>query len=175
MACLYRVILLVILSFAGTALAQIPRRIPGRTPPASQPAETAPASRPVEPYSPPAEPVLRQPSGYTGGSQVPRGTPTSDFLPIPDRWRIGVPPESRFSTEPGAFGGGKPGPLEPYKQSVLKGDYPIIGQDIFLNLSATSDTLFEARRLPVPSGTSAKDADSLAFFVGGRQYLVNQN
>jgi len=38
-----------------------------------------------------------------------------------------------------------------------------------------SDTLFEARRLPVPSGVSTKDIDSLAFFGAGRQYLVNQN
>jgi hypothetical protein len=171
---IYGLVLLAAVSFASSVLAQIPRRIPGRTP-ASKPVEPAPASRPVEPYSPPAEPVVRRPSGYVGNAPGPRGTPTSDFLPIPDRWRIGVPPESRFITEPGAWGGTKPGALEPYKQSVLKGDYPIIGQDIFLNLSATSDTLFEARRLPVPSGSSAKNADSLAFFGAGRQYLVNQN
>src|SRR5258706_12132721 len=162
---------------ASPASAQIPRRIPGR-PPASQPAaDTAPAaaSRPVEPYSPPAEPILRRPSGYTGASPLRRGAPTSDFLPIPDRWRIGVPAESRFYSEPGAFGGTRAGPLDPYKQNVLKGDYPIIGQDLFLSLNATSDTLLETRRLPVPSGVSTKDIDSLAFFGAGRQYLLNLN
>lgn len=166
--------LLIALAGGPMALGQIPRRIPGRTP-ASQPAAAAPASRPVEPYSPPARDVTRWPGGYTGGSTISPGVGSSDFLPIPDRWRIGGPVESRFANERGAFGGTEPGALEPYKQNVLKGDYPIIGQDIFLSLSATSDTLFEARRLPVPSGSSAKDADSLAFFGAGRQYLINQN
>jgi len=165
-----------VLLLSDSAWSAIPRRIPGRTPAATtQPAEAAPASRPVEPYSPPAEPILRRPSGYVGSSPISRGAGTSDFLPIPDRWRIGGPPESRFNAEEGAFGGTRTGPLEPYKQNVLKGDYPIIGQDIFLSISAISDTLFETRRLPVPSGVSSKDVDSLAFFGAGRQYLVNQN
>jgi hypothetical protein len=85
-----------------------------------------------------------------------------------------MPAEARFG-EAGAFGGTHSGALEPYKQNVLKGDYPIHGEDLFLVLSATSDTLFEARRLPVPSGTSSKNSDSLDFFGQGRQYLVNQN
>src|SRR4051812_28865498 len=97
---------LLVVFFAGSEVFGIPRRIPGRTS-TSQPAtaEAGPATRPVEPYSPPAEPVLRRPSGYAGESRVMRGTPTSDFLPIPDRWRIGVPPESRFISERGAYGG----------------------------------------------------------------------
>jgi len=168
------------------AHAQIPRRIPrpGGTAATSQPSNTATggdtaaaaaASRPVEPYSPLAEPIRTRPTGYTGASPLNRGAGSTDFLPIPDRWRIGGPPESRFSNEPGAYGNAQAGPFDPYKQNVLKGDYPIIGQDIFLSLSATSDTLFEARRLPVPSGVSTKDIDSLAFFGAGRQYLVNEN
>lgn len=176
-----------VLSGVGLASeAQIPRRIPGRPGAAtSQPATgstaaaaeaPAPIVRPVEPYSPPAEPIERRPSGYTGRSPISKGTPTSDFLPIPDRWRIGVPPETRFTSEPGMFGGtgGRPG-LDAYRQNVLKGDYPILGQDVFLALSATSDTLFEARRLPVPSGVSTKDANALSFFGAGRQALINQN
>lgn len=170
----------VLLVMTNDAVAQIPRRIPGRTP-ASQPATDAttaadtPASRPVEPYSPPAEAPLRRPSGYVGSSPISRGAGSSDFLPLPDRWRIGGPPETRFNSEQGAYGGTGPSLFDPYRQNVLKGDYPIIGQDIFLSISAISDTLFETRRLPVPSGVSTKDADSLAFFGAGRQYLINQN
>jgi hypothetical protein len=177
-------VFVVLLVMTDAAWAQIPRRIPGR-PPASQPATdatgtgaaaaAAPASRPVEEYSPPAEAPLRRTSGYVGSSPLQRGGGSSDFLPLPDRWRIGGPPESRFSSEPGAYGGTRAGPFDPYKQNVLKGDYPIIGQDIFLSISAISDTLFETRRLPVPSGVSTKDVDSLAFFGAGRQYLINQN
>jgi hypothetical protein len=163
-----------VLMVSDAAWSAIPRRIPGK-PAATQPAETAPASRPVEPYSPPAEPVLRRPSGYVGSSAVRSGGGSSDFLPIPDRWRIGGPPETRFSGEQGAFGSSRTGWFEPYKQNVFKGDYPILGQDIFLSISAISDTLLETRRLPVPSGVSSKDVDSLAFFGAGRQYLLNQN
>src|SRR3954470_12608998 len=142
----------VLLLMTNVASAQIPRRIPGRTP-ASQPATDAtaaadaPSSRPVEPYSPPADAPLRRPSGYVGSSPLRSGGGSSDFLPIPDRWRIGGPPETRFNSEVGAYGGTRTGPLDPYKQNVLKGDYPIIGQDIFLSISAISDTLFETRRL----------------------------
>jgi hypothetical protein len=135
-----------------------------------------PATRPAEPESPPAEAIRRRTSGYAGRSPVSKGTPTSDFIPIPDRWRIGVQPEARFTSERGMFGGaGGAGALDSYRQNVLKGDYPIFGQDVFLALSATSDTLLEARRLPVPSGVSTKDSNALAFFGGGRQALVNQN
>src|SRR4051812_40704748 len=104
--------LVLVLFFGGFEALGIPRKIPGRGP-ASQPAtaEAGPATRPAEPFSPPAEPILRQPSGYVGGSRITRGTPTSDFLPIPDRWRIGVPPESRFTTERGAYGGSGNGVL----------------------------------------------------------------
>lgn len=170
------VLLWMFASGGGQTWGQLPRRRPPTQPatqPASKPVEITPA--PVDPYSPLAEPVARRPSGYTGPGLSRTSGGSSDFLPIPDRWRTGMPAESRFTSEAGAFGGTRAGPLEPYKQNVLKGDYPIIGQDIFLVLGATSDTLLEARRLPVPSGTSAKDADSLAFFGGGRQYLVNEN
>ncbi len=40
---------------------------------------------------------------------------------------------------------------DPYNQNVLKGDYPIRGQHTFLNLTAISRTLFEARQLPTPT------------------------
>jgi len=62
--------------------------------------------------------------------------------------------------------------LDPYNQNYLKGDYPIIGQDKFLVVTATSDTLFEARKLPVPSGVSSLKPGSLAFFGVGDQFVI---
>ena len=53
----------------------------------------------------------------------------------------------------------------PYKQSLLKGDAPVIGQDIFLDLTASSETVFEARRVPTPSGISASQPDSTPEFL----------
>ena len=51
----------------------------------------------------------------------------------------------------------------PYEQSTLKGDVPIFGQDIFMNVTAKNFTLTEGRKLPVPSGVSTAAAGSADF------------
>jgi len=108
--------------------------------------------------------------GYAGrgGSQEQQQhqTRTGDFMPLPDRWRIGFPSDYRHSQ--GAI-------YDPYNQNVLKGDYPIIGQDTFLNLTLTSDTLVEARKTPVPSGVSASNPGAFNFFGQGDSTIVTQN
>jgi len=38
--------------------------------------------------------------------------------------------------------------FDPYKPSLLKGDFPIVGEDIFLNLTLIDQVEFEARRVP---------------------------
>ena len=83
----------------------------------------------------------------------------SNFLPIRDRWRIG-------------YVGGL---LNPYSQNLLKGDYPVVGQDIFFNFTGVSDSLFEARKLPTPQGVSREQAGNAEFFGQGRQLFFNQN
>ncbi|NQV23649.1 MAG: hypothetical protein HQ518_04700, partial [Rhodopirellula sp.] len=85
------------------------------------------------------------PRGFTGPSGI---LPTeqqqdSHFVPMPDRWRTGYPRVDRY-------GLGYPYTVDyigteghwwdPYNQNVLKGDYPIIGQHTFLNVTATSQT-----------------------------------
>jgi hypothetical protein len=93
-------------------------------------------------------------------------TPIPDAVPVPDRWWI---PFSYYPLN-------EPGSLEdPYHQNILKGDYPIIGQNIFLNLIGRSDTTFEARRLPTPSNVSTNQARNPDFFGGGEQYFLNQD
>jgi len=64
--------------------------------------------------------------------------------------------------------------LNPYDRNPLKGDYPIFGDDIFVNLTGVSDTLFTYRKLPTPSGVSAADPASIDFFGDGEQLAVNQ-
>ena len=44
---------------------------------------------------------------------------------------------------------------DPYNQSVLKGDYPIRGNETSLSLSAVSTSLIEQRRAPTPSGQNS--------------------
>jgi hypothetical protein len=57
---------------------------------------------------------------------------------------------------------------------VLKGDLPVLekelGEDWFFNMSAVSDTLFEARRLPIPSGAQSTRSPGSNETIGrGRQ------
>ncbi len=96
------------------------------------------------------------PLGFTGPSSVlPREWQTSShFVPIEDRWRIGMPEWDRYGLNhpplddyPYTLGR----KCDPYHQNVLKGDYPIIGQHTFLNISAESLNLFEGRQVPTPT------------------------
>src|SRR5262245_17760291 len=90
----------------------------------------------------------------------------ADFIIIKDRWRIGVPDDPRFR---------KGSIFDPHHQNVLKGDYPIIGNDIFMDLNFASESFFNFRQLPTLSGISANLPGSSEFFGGGRQQLSNQN
>ncbi len=93
-------------------------------------------------------------------------TPIPDAVPVPDRWWI---PFSYYPLN-------EPGSLEdPYHQNILKGDYPIIGQNTFLSLTGRSDTTYEARRLPTPSNVSTSQARNPDFFGGGDQLFLNQD
>jgi hypothetical protein len=89
------------------------------------------------------------------------------FQPFTDRWRV-VPPDYELTEK-------SRGRWDPYNQNILKADFPIIGQDIFLSLAGISDSLVEGRRVPSPSGVSADDAGARAFFGEGDQGQFNQN
>ena len=90
-----------------------------------------------------------------------------DFEPVIDRWRDVKPPPYELYVEGNL--------LDPYNQNVLKGDYPIIGQNTFLVVTAAADNLFEAVRSPVPSGVSTLDPRSQGFFGNGERLFVNEN
>jgi hypothetical protein len=86
----------------------------------------------------------------------PEETAAADFQEFTDRWRI-VPPPYELTVK-------SRGKWDPYNQSRWKGDLPWRGTDLFLNVSAVSDTLAEARQLPTPSGVSADRPGSISFF-----------
>jgi hypothetical protein len=98
------------------------------------------------------------------------------MVPRPDRWRVGFAPWRRYTQGKAETPYETPVPRlwHPYKQSILKGDVPLIGQDIFLNLTASSTTEFEARRLPTPAGVSSARPDSAEFFGRGEQFGIQQ-
>src|SRR5947207_2799361 len=95
--------------------------------------------------------------------------------PEPNRWFIGFGRWKRYadpSTE-------TPYRSElqlwhPYLQSWLKGDAPIYGQDVFLNITAEDFFQFEARKLPTPSGVSTERPTSSEFFgLGDQLFYAN--
>ena len=153
-------------------LAQRPRR---EEPPAeTPPAQPAPPPAPVAPLEQPKEKT----PGFSGSSIMRHPSPVEtspDFVPIPDRWRIGLPNWNRYDrpVKDVPYTTGRW--WDPYNQNILKGDYPIIGQDIFLSLSAISDSLLELRRIPIPSNVSANRPGSDEFFGKGDQLFFNQN
>ena len=87
-------------------------------------------------------PVNQQLMGYPANS-----------VPAPNRWHIGFTPWRRYTDGSIEQPYETPQPLlwHPYKQSILKGDVPVIGQDIFLNLTATADTFRNCAESPRPA------------------------
>jgi hypothetical protein len=148
---------------------------PEPAPQPGAPAAPAPGAAPAAPLQTPMDPPL----GFVGQSGVPHvSQSTSDFLPLPDRWRLGFPRWDRYgrSGEATVDSPHVEGRWwDPYNLNVLKGDYPIIGQQIFFSLTAISDTLVEARKLPTPAGITTARSGTNPFFGEGEQTFVNQN
>lgn len=103
---------------------------------------------PVIPVSATPDPAL----GFAGPSRVrSRSGSNDEYDTVEDRWRIGLPPWDRSDKghPPGfdyPFAAGRW--FDPYTQHVLKGDYPVLGQNTFLNLSGSATWLFEGRSIP---------------------------
>lgn len=121
------------------------------------------------------------PNGFTGRSSIiPEETPSADFVPIADRWRIGFPVYDRYDRghavpddyiyEQGHW-------WDPYQQNVLKGDYPIAGQHTFVNITAASIFLLDARQTPVATGPFESTAEPMKedFFGSPNQAFMLHN
>lgn len=165
------VVCAVVLAFSGTVVAEEPKVSPQQAestkleptkldPTELQPTELQPSkefSRQFPDRKPPNFP------GYIYESVPPIENSASEFVPVPDRWRM--------------FYAGKW--YDPYNQNVLKGDIPAFGkpgEEWFTELSIISDTLYEVRRLPVPVGfASTKRPGSNNVFGDGDQWAFVQN
>jgi hypothetical protein len=110
-----------------------------------------PAEVPARAVFYPATPI-DPPLGYAGPSGVmPTVAAVRDFLPMEDRWRLGFPSWDRYGNGhppvddyPYALGRRR----DPFNLNVLKGDYPVVGQHTFLDLSASSFSIAEGRSIP---------------------------
>jgi hypothetical protein len=104
--------------------------------------------------------------------------PAADvFAPVPDRWALQQPEYKRYDSQ-GEYIYSRPRWYDPFNRNKLKGDEPIwparFGQQAFLNLTATLDTTFDARRVPSPSNVSSANPGSDEFFGRGEQEFVDQ-
>jgi hypothetical protein len=155
---------------SGRLRQRAPRR-PGQRPPAQGPV-TGTSSGRVQEVRPRDEVVPRggawQARRWQGKEQ---GLPPVDYSsldqlpPVPDRWRI-------------VDSLGYPKNLwDPYSgNNVLKADRPAFGKNWFFNLGVTSDTVVNARHIPVPVGTATTTrANSLDTLGNGDQLLFSEN
>lgn len=104
--------------------------------------------------------------------------PASDiYNVVPNRWALEQPDYRRYSQK-GEYIYTRSRLYDPFNRNRLKGDQPIwpehLGQQVFLNLTASSETLFDGRRVPSPSNVSAARPGSEDFFGKGEQAFVDQ-
>ena len=104
--------------------------------------------------------------------------PVADiYNAVPNRWALN-PPDYRRYAQKGEYLYTKPHWYDPFNRNRFKGDEPIwpevFGQQIFLNLTASSETFFDGRRVPSPSGVSAAQPGSSGFFGRGEQAFFDQ-
>lgn len=104
--------------------------------------------------------------------------PAADvFATVPDRWALQQPEYRRYAPS-GEYLYTRSRWFDPFNRNRLKGDQPIwpekLGQQVFLNLTASSETSFDGRRVPSPSNVSAANPGSATFFGRGEQAFVDQ-
>ena len=91
--------------------------------------------------------------------------PSPGTEPIDSRWTLPLPPY-KLNVKGHWW--------DPYDQNVLKGDFPIYGDDVFLRLTGISKTDLEGRSAPTPSGVSADEPHSFDFFGRHNALIFDQ-
>jgi hypothetical protein len=98
------------------------------------------------------------PESEPGPAPPPLPALPSDYIPVPDRWRLmeGLGVHEHW--------------WDPYNQNTYKADRPIFGDDWFVNFAAISDSIIEPRRLPTPVGLAlTRENGTLDSFGEGAQ------
>ncbi len=96
----------------------------------------------------------------------PAADTTRHFQPVVDRWQGVQPPPYQLNVK-GAY-------IDPYNQNILKGDFPIAGQNLFLILSASIENFAEAFAVPTPSAISGARGQNQRFFGSQSRLLLNE-
>jgi hypothetical protein len=103
-------------------------------------------------------------------------TPTDDqvFEAVPNRWSYQFPDDyHRYPNFEVPYVKGHW--YDPFNRNKLKGDEPIIGNQTFLDITVTSDTFADGRRLPVPSGLGSASPGETQFFNRFGQFFISEN
>jgi len=94
-----------------------------------------------------------------------------------NRWNLPQPEYRRYAQK-GEYIYVKPHWYDPFNRNRWKGDEPIwparFGQQVFLNVTASSDSVFDGRRIPSPSNVSSARPGSSGFFGRGEQAFFDQ-
>ncbi len=110
---------------------------------------------------------------------------SSDTLPpvadvyntVPNRWALEQPDYRRYPRR-GEYVYTKHRWYDPFNRNRFKGDEPIwpelLGQQVFLNITASSESFFDGRRVPAPSNVSSAQPGSSGFFGSGEQAFFDQ-
>jgi hypothetical protein len=96
------------------------------------------------------------------------------FLATPDRWNIAMPEWDRYGRKGEYPYVRKSRWWDPFNRNRLKGDEPIFGQQTFLNITATAETLADERRVPATSNVSSARPGSSDFFGKGEQFALSE-
>ena len=134
---------------------------------------------PTRNYAPP-QPAYRMladaSSAPPPGEAVPfQPPPPADqvFIPMKNRWNYDFEPYHRYAP-PAEVPYIKGHFYDPFNKSKLKGDQPIFGRTFF-NLTLTSDTFLDGRKIPTPSGVYTANPQSSNFFGSFGQGALNQD
>lgn len=104
--------------------------------------------------------------------------PVADvYNTVPNRWALEQPDYRRYSQK-GEYPYTKPRWYDPFNRNRFKGDAPIwpelLGQQTFLDITASAESFFDGRRVPSPSNVSSAHPGSSDFFGKGEQALFDQ-
>jgi hypothetical protein len=96
---------------------------------------------------------------------------------VPNRWALEQPDYRRYPQK-GENIYSKPHWYDPFNHNRFKGDEPIwpelLGQQVYLNITASSESFFDGRRVPSPSNVSSARPGSSGFFGKGEQAFFDQ-
>lgn len=108
-----------------------------------------------------------------------------DYLPpvgdvynaVPNRWALSQPDYRRYPQR-GEYLYTRSRWYDPFNRNRFKGDEPIwpklLGQQTFLNITASAESFFDGRRVPSPSNESSQSPGSSSFFGKGEQAFFDQ-